>query len=38
MKFKRFHSTGNVLASIFWDSQRVNIIYYLEQGRKINGA
>ena len=26
------------MASIFWDSQRVIIIAYLEQGRMINGA
>ena len=30
-KFKRVHSAGNVLASIFLDSQRVIMIDYLEQ-------
>ena len=37
-KFKRVHSAGKVMASIFWDSQGVIVIYYFEQGRKINRA
>ena len=37
-KFKRVHSAGKVMASIFWDSQGVIIIDYIEQGRMINGA
>ena len=38
MTFKRVHSAGKVIASIFWDSQRAIMNYYLEQGRTINGA
>ena len=37
-KLKRVNSAGKVMASIFWDSQGVIMIDYLEQGRKINGA
>ena len=37
-KFKRVFSAGKVMASVFWDSQGVIMIYYLEQGRTINGA
>ena len=37
-KFKRVHSPKKVMASIFWDSQEVSMIDYLEQGRTINGA
>ena len=37
-KFKRVHSAGKVMASIFWDSQEVIMIDYLEQGRMINSA
>ena len=37
-KFKRFHSAGKVMASIFWDSQGVMMMDYLDQGRTINGA
>ena len=37
-KFKMVHSTGNVVVSIFWDSQWVIMIDYIEQGRTINGA
>ena len=37
-KFKRVHSAGKVMASIFWDSQRVIMIDYLEQSRTINDA
>ena len=37
-KLKRVHSAGKVMASIFWDIQGVIVIYYFEQGRKINGA
>ena len=36
--FKRVHSAGKVMFSIFWDSQGVNMIDYLDQGRKINDA
>ena len=34
-KFKRVHSAGKVIASIFWDSQGMIMIDYLEQGRTI---
>ena len=37
-KFKRVHSAGKVIASIFWNSQGVIMIDYLEQGRMINNA
>ena len=37
-KFKRVHSVGKVMTSIFWDSQEVIMVDYLEQGRTINGA
>ena len=37
-KFKRVHSAGKVMASVFWESQGVIVIDYLEQGRTINGA
>ena len=37
-KFKRVHSVGMVIASMFWDSQGVIMIDYLEQGGMINGA
>ena len=37
-KFKRVHSAGKMMASIFWDSQGVIIFDYLEQGRTIKGA
>ena len=37
-KFKRVYSAGKVVASIFWDSQVVIMIDYLEQGHMINGA
>ena len=37
-KFKRASSAGKVMASVFWDSQGVIIIDYLQQGRTINGA
>ena len=36
--FKRVHSAGKVMASIFGDSQGVILNDYLEQGRTINGA
>ena len=36
--FKRVHSVGKLVASIFLDSQGVIMIDYLEQSRKINGA
>ena len=29
-KFKRVHSAGKVIASIFWDSQSVIMIIYIE--------
>ena len=37
-KFKRVHSTGKVIASVFWDSQGVIMTDYLQQGHTINGA
>ena len=37
-KFKRVHSAGKVMASIFWDSQGVIEIDYLEQDGMINSA
>ena len=37
-KFKRVHSARKVMTSIFWDSQGVVMIDYLEQCRTINGA
>ena len=36
--FKRVHSAGKVMTSIFWDSQGVIMSDYLEQGRPINGT
>ena len=36
-KFKRVHPAGKAMASIFWDSQEVILIDYLEQGPTING-
>ena len=38
MKFKRVLSAGKVMASIFWDSQGIIIIDYLEHCHTINGA
>ena len=37
-KFKRVCSAGKVMALIFWDSQGVIMIDYIEQGRMINCA
>ena len=37
-QFMRVHSVGKAMASMFWDSQGVVIIDYLEQGRTINGS
>jgi histone-lysine N-methyltransferase SETMAR len=37
-KFKRVPSAGKVMTSIFWDSQEIVMIDYLEQGRTINGT
>ena len=37
-KFKKVHSAGKVMASIFWDCQGLIMIDYLEQGPMINGA
>ena len=37
-KFKTVQSVGEVMASIFWDSQGVIMIDYFEQGCMINGA
>ena len=37
-KFKRVHSAEKLIASIFWESQGVIMIEYLEHGRTINGA
>ena len=36
--FKKVHSAGKVMASIFWNSQGVIMIDCLEQGRTMNGA
>ena len=36
--FKSVHSAGKLIALIFWDSQGVIMIDYLEQSRKMNGA
>ena len=36
--FNRVHLAGKVMALIFWDSQRVIMINYLEQGCTINVA
>ena len=35
---KRVSSAGKVIASIFWDSQGVIMVDYLEEGHMINGA
>ena len=37
-KFNRVSSAGKVMASVFWDSQGVILIDYLEQGRTIKGS
>ena len=38
-KFKSVHSAGKMMASIFWDSKGVIMIFfYLEQARTINSA
>ena len=37
-KFKRVHSAGKVMASIFWDSQEIIMIDYLEQAHTKNSA
>ena len=37
-KFKWFHSVGKVMTSIFWDSQKLIMIYYLDQDRMVNCA
>ena len=37
-KFKTVHSAGKVMSSIFWYSQGVIMIDYLEQCHMINGA
>ena len=37
-KFKRVSSTGKVMASIFWDSQGIIMVDYLEEGCTINSA
>ena len=37
-KVRRVSSAGKVMASVFWDSQGVIMIDYLEQGRTINDA
>ena len=36
--FKRSSSAGTVMTSIFWDSQGVTMVDYLEEGRTISGA
>ena len=37
-KFKRVHSAGKVMSSIFWYSQGVIMINYLELGCTVNSA
>ena len=37
-KFKRVYSAAKILASIFWNSQGVIMVDYLEEGCTINGA
>ena len=37
-KFKRISSAGKVMASIFWDSQGIAMVDYLEEDYTINGA
>ena len=37
-KFKQVHSAGKVMASIFWDSQGVIMVDYLEQDSTRNTA
>ena len=37
-KFKKVSSAGKVMASIFWESQKVIMVYYLEERRTINDA
>ena len=37
-KFKRVSAAGKVMASVFWDSQGIIIVDYLQEGRLINGA
>ncbi|CAH1242186.1 SETMAR [Branchiostoma lanceolatum] len=36
-KFKRVASVGKVMASLFWDSEGVIMIDYLQKGQTING-
>ena len=36
-KFKKCSSTGNVMASIFWNTEGILLIDYLEKGHTING-
>ncbi|CAH1257192.1 SETMAR [Branchiostoma lanceolatum] len=36
-KFKRVASVGKVMASVFWDSEGVIMINYLQKGQTING-
>lgn len=36
-KFKQTASVGKVMASVFWDSEGVIMIDYLEKGKTING-
>ena len=35
---RNFSSAGKVMASIFWDSQGIIMVDYLEEGCMINGA
>jgi hypothetical protein len=37
-KFKKVPSTGKMMASIFWESQWIIMIDYLEHGRTNNGT
>ena len=37
-KAKTIPSAGKVMATVFWDSQGIILINYLEKGRTITGA
>ena len=37
-KFKRVYLVGKVMASIFWDSQGVIMVNYIEEGCAIDSA
>jgi len=38
VKFRRIASAGKVMASVFWDSEGVLVIDYLEKGKTITGV